>query len=62
MVAKCDEAEPESLRGPRAAVDSFLAAMLRRTVVADERVPANNTAAMLVFAFQAVSAPSAQDA
>ena len=30
------EAEPESLRGLRAAVNSFLAATLRRIVLADE--------------------------
>ena len=57
-----DDAEPESLRGPRAAVDSFLAATLRRIVLADKRVPANDTGAMLVGAFQAAAAPSAQDA
>ena len=57
-----DEAAPESLRWPRAAVESFLAATLRRIVLADERVPANDTAAMLVGNFQTAAAPSAQNA
>ena len=57
-----DDAEPGSLRGPRAAVDSFLTATLRRIVLADEHVPANDTGDMLVGAFQAAAAPSAQDA
>ena len=56
-----DDTEPASLRGPRATVDSFMAATLRRILLADE-CAREDTAVMLVGVFPAAVAPSAHDA